>query len=508
MPSVIDLSNQASDASDSEEEPLSHSATSRGAPDDPQASRNSSAPSSPSRHNRHAVPLYSRPRSLLDPAQAWNSSSGAAAAHAVNHAGNSSSFSSRGSTPGTNNNVPAQPRSFFRSTLSIPNGAGSSRQRYDPRPRDNEVIELSDDSEDDFEVTGGRAAPGQPSSSGRRVRGAPRARIDHTEFRRASEGESLDFPPVFADGSELDQVLQQRREAIQDLARVNNNERERVRERLDRELHSPPPPAPAPRIGLGGAVFRAGDRAVRFAPGRPTMRYRLRGEEPEEEHRERIQPLRAARLGGAFAPGAGNLGAAAAHETYIQGLGGLFGRAENIMNALLHPLNYMGGGPRAPPVQDIQTILAKVTPEKVPRARSGFTRTWDSDAMVEEEEKQRGIVLDETGDVVKQQIKPYLSCSACPEPLRLGSAARDDNDRIFALRCGHLLDGKCMAALAAGPSEDAAPPPKKRKTRSGNKNREHVFRCPVKGCEREHVSVLVNDEWGQKEGLGAVQVYV
>lgn len=238
------------------------------------------------------------------------------------------------------------------------------------------------------------------------------------------------------------------------------------------------------------------------------MRFRLRGDEPVEEQRERIQPPRAARLGGAFAPGAGNLGAAAAHETYIQGLGGLFGRAENIMNALLHPLNHMGGGPRAQPVQDIQTVLAKVTPEKVPVAQRGFARTWDAEVLVEEGEKQRGIVLDDTGDVVKQQIKPYLSCSACPEPLRLGSAARDDNDRIFALRCGHLLDGKCTAALAAGPLEDTAPPTKRRKTRSGNKNREHVFHCPVKGCGREHVSVLVDGQWAQKDGLGAVQVYV
>ena len=309
-----------------------------------------------------------------------------------------------------------------------------------------------------------------------------------------------------SDRIELDQVLQQRREAMQDLARVNNGDRDNVQNRLDREVHSPPPPVP--RIGLGGAVFRAGDRAVRFAPGRPTMRFRLRGDEPVEEQRERIQPPRAARLGGAFAPGAGNLGAAAAHETYIQGLGGLFGRAENIMNALLHPLNHMGGGPRAQPVQDIQTVLAKVTPEKVPVAQRGFARTWDAEVLVEEGERQRGIVLDDTGDVVKQQIKPYLSCSACPEPLRLGSAARDDNDRIFALRCGHLLDGKCTAALAAGPLEDTAPPTKRRKTRSGNKNREHVFHCPVKGCGREHVSVLVDGQWAQKDGLGAVQVYV
>lgn len=190
MPAVIDLSNQASDASDSEEEPLSRSATSRGATlatDNALSSRDSSAPSSPSRFNRRAISLQSRPRSLLDPAQASSSSSVAAAAQAT-AAANSSSFSSRGSTPGVNT-TSAQPRSFFRSTLSIPNGAGPSRQRYDPRPRDNEVIELSDDSDDDFEVTGGRAAPPARPASSRRVRGPPRARIDHTEFRRASEGE-------------------------------------------------------------------------------------------------------------------------------------------------------------------------------------------------------------------------------------------------------------------------------------------------------------------------------
>lgn len=341
------------------------------------------------------------------------------------------------------------------------------------------------------------------------LRGACEVRLEHVSIMpsfvvrlRVSACDDLHN----SDRIELDQVLQQRREAMQDLARVNNGDRDNVQNRLDREVHSPPPPVP--RIGLGGAVFRAGDRAVRFAPGRPTMRFRLRGDEPVEEQRERIQPPRAARLGGAFAPGAGNLGAAAAHETYIQGLGGLFGRAENIMNALLHPLNHMGGGPRAQPVQDIQTVLAKVTPEKVPVAQRGFARTWDAEVLVEEGEKQRGIVLDDTGDVVKQQIKPYLSCSACPEPLRLGSAARDDNDRIFALRCGHLLDGKCTAALAAGPLEDTAPPAKRRKTRSGNKNREHIFHCPVKGCGREHVSVLVDGQWAQKDGLGAVQVYV
>lgn len=313
-----------------------------------------------------------------------------------------------------------------------------------------------------------------------------------------------------SDGAELDQILQQRRAAMQDLAQVDRD-RETARDRLDRNMHSPPPPPQQPpRIGLGGAVFRRGDGAVRFAPGRPAMRYRLRGDEPEEEQRERVQPPRAARAGGAFAPGAGNLGAAAAHETYIQGLGGLFGRPEHLM-AFLGPLTNLmgGGGPRAP-VEDVQTILAKVTSDKIPPARHGFTRTWDPEALVEEGEAQRGIVLDETGEVVKQQVKPYLSCSACPEPLRLGSAARDDNDRIFALRCGHLLDGKCMAALSAGPSDDdVAPPAKKRKTRSvAAKKREHVFHCPVKGCGREHVSVLVDNQWVQKEGVGSVQVYV
>lgn len=177
-------------------------------------------------------------------------------------------------------------------------------------------------------------------------------------------------------------------------------------------------------------------------------------------------------------------------------------------------------GPARP--MDAKAILDTVKPEITLPAREGFTHEWDPESLakeLEEKERRRVVVeLDERGRVVPEKRKarrgqPYLACSACPEPLRLSSANRSPADRIWALRCGHLLDQRCITHYAE-PDElplDAPSPLKRRRsgrTRTRAVNKQHTWMCPVSGCGHEHVSVYVNEAWTPMEGLGGVQVYM
>lgn len=133
-----------------------------------------------------------------------------------------------------------------------------------------------------------------------------------------------------------------------------------------------------------------------------------------------------------------------------------------------------------------------------------------------------------------------------------------DDKRLWGLRCGHILDGKCVRELmrpvdaresgdakpsmeingkrngtAAGePEQEAAPregggPLRRLRsgrvvsatiTRSKGKQKQraqepkvervHEWPCPVSGCGRTHKTNLISGTWKSDESEGAILMYV
>jgi hypothetical protein len=183
----------------------------------------------------------------------------------------------------------------------------------------------------------------------------------------------------------------------------------------------------------------------------------------------------------------------------------------------VHLFDRLTGRGAAPQADDVPAIIARVTIPTIPPARAGYTSTWD----IVDVEAALPIELDERGRVLPTKRKPYLACANCPEPLRASAGVRTDDDRVWALKCGHLLDERCFKALAGAPGaakdeaeikaneqEEVEPSPKRRKARKAKPAplQDHTWNCPT--CSREHVSQTVGGEWKQKEGLGATQIFV
>ncbi|EJD42520.1 hypothetical protein AURDEDRAFT_152801 [Auricularia subglabra TFB-10046 SS5] len=142
-----------------------------------------------------------------------------------------------------------------------------------------------------------------------------------------------------------------------------------------------------------------------------------------------------------------------------------------------------------------------------------------------------------------------LVCAKCVDPLRADQNARER--RVWALRCGHVLDGRCLAAVsedpetekafapsvaapavesAAGPARTTKQTARRGKGRGAVRGRKPVaqpppepetvvlaereWACPVPRCGKAHWSQLVRKgehaapTWVQKPGCGAIQVFV
>ena len=48
----------------------------------------------------------------------------------------------------------------------------------------------------------------------------------------------------------------------------------------------------------------------------------------------------------------------------------------------------------------------------------------------------------------RRHHKPHLVCAECQAPLRVSEGMRDEDDRVFALRCGHVMDAKCYEKIS------------------------------------------------------------
>ncbi|KAK0487574.1 hypothetical protein IW261DRAFT_1415225 [Armillaria novae-zelandiae] len=157
-------------------------------------------------------------------------------------------------------------------------------------------------------------------------------------------------------------------------------------------------------------------------------------------------------------------------------------------------------------------------------------------------------------------LQATLVCANCKEPLYQSGSGTVENQkrrRIWSLRCGHLIDGKCVDRLSVpqAPSQDvpAESEKGKEKAKAGAETvdsseitnsirsrlrsshrangllqriipsilkqkgkakseveAEHQWTCPVNGCGRVHTSVKTNGIWGpdKVKGEGIIGVFV
>ena len=159
-------------------------------------------------------------------------------------------------------------------------------------------------------------------------------------------------------------------------------------------------------------------------------------------------------------------------------------------------------------------------------------------------------------------VDTVLVCAKCLDPLVMGNVS--DDKRLWGLRCGHILDGKCVRELmrptdakegdgaepptesagkgkekAAGEPEqqDPAPPEnggslfgstlrrlrsgrvvlastsrskgkQKQKAQEPKVERVHEWSCPVSGCGRTHKTNFISGAWKPDQSEGAILMYV
>ena len=158
-------------------------------------------------------------------------------------------------------------------------------------------------------------------------------------------------------------------------------------------------------------------------------------------------------------------------------------------------------------------------------------------------------------------VDTVLVCAQCLDPLVMGNVP--DDKRLWGLRCGHLLDGKCVRELMrpvdAQESGRGEPPEgtgkgkekaaeeleqqdsvpdesggslfgnslrrlrsgrvvsttgsrskgkQKQKVQDPKVEREHEWTCPVSGCGRTHKTNLISGVWKPDQSEGAILIYV
>lgn len=428
-----------------------------------------------------------------------------------------------------------------------------------PRPAA-EVIDLSLEDDDDIEplarfVHNAEAGPARPRP----------LRLEAERFRNNMAGRSsavgIDelrcLPPCSeadeADAAEIDAALARAAPAMERLGAAFG-----VRNDPRPVIHLPNPargngtviPNPARGIGFGGAVLRRGNREVRFDPHGATRQFHINpadgvaaapnpapGDAPMVTRTVERRVRRLRRLVDPdYEPDEADAAEGAEVAAAAADLEGLYQRLQRPRAAAIYALGDLLQYPlghglmgRAPRDNDVPTILAKVVADTVPEARKGFTKTWEAED-IDADPTDKAIRVDDYGRVIpptpKKNRKPYLSCAHCVNALRVSSAQRDPKDHVWALRCGHLIDQQCLhdlcsaaAAATEGDGDTAASDgrPAKRQRQSPRKSKrkaaarapaEHLWLCPVADCQRVHIAQLVDGQWTQKQGVGAIQIYV
>ncbi|CAE6480699.1 unnamed protein product [Rhizoctonia solani] len=121
------------------------------------------------------------------------------------------------------------------------------------------------------------------------------------------------------------------------------------------------------------------------------------------------------------------------------------------------------------------------------------------------------------------KLTSVLICAGCRRPLRTGG------DRLWALRCGHMIDSRCYESLSrpqfsslpllarlGSPAPALGSVPKRRKTAKAVKGKgkgvmeSHEWRCPVKDCGKVHKSERMagEEDWVPAKDNGAIKVFI
>ena len=191
-----------------------------------------------------------------------------------------------------------------------------------------------------------------------------------------------------------------------------------------------------------------------------------------------------------------------------------------------------------------------------PKVAPGFTHDLASSGDVEDL-----TVPGASSGPSSSTVDTVLVCAKCLDPLVMGNVP--DDKRLWGLRCGHILDGKCVRELmrpadaqggddakssmdgngkgkerANGELEqqEAMPPgsgasfigtlrqlrsgrvvsatpsrskgKQKQKAQEPKVERVYEWSCPVSGCGRTHKTNLVSGTWKTDESEGAILMYV
>jgi len=285
----------------------------------------------------------------------------------------------------------------------------------------------------------------------------------------------------------------------------------------------PPPPPPRARIGLGGAVLRRGNQQINYGAALPARRAEPYppADMPQFEARlqervDRVNRAREAQL-------AGHPGMIADIVQNLMNGGDPNGER---MEALLNRLRPAGVGRFIPglhpgagqALEDPSVIIERIPMPVALDLPEGYTSNFDLNDTIEIDQPKHA--------------KRFMACTKCGDPLYINDGQKSQNERVWGLRCGHLIDQKCLLEISAPQVEDdrmniIRPPPggldilgeeggkvkkgrykRKANKRTTNEPVEYEWKCPVKSCGWGHVSVLKEAEWKQDEEEGAVQLYV
>ncbi|CUA71747.1 hypothetical protein RSOLAG22IIIB_09785 [Rhizoctonia solani] len=128
--------------------------------------------------------------------------------------------------------------------------------------------------------------------------------------------------------------------------------------------------------------------------------------------------------------------------------------------------------------------------------------------------------LGPTTTATSTKLTSVLICAGCRRPLRTGG------DRLWALRCGHMIDSRCYDALSrpqfsslpliARLGSPPGPASKRRKTTKAGKGKgkgvmeSHEWRCPVRDCACVHKSERMagEEDWVPAKDTGAIKVFI
>ncbi|KIR67945.1 hypothetical protein I314_01437 [Cryptococcus bacillisporus CA1873] len=288
-------------------------------------------------------------------------------------------------------------------------------------------------------------------------------------------------------------------------AALDAQARDHQRERPNRRpFFSPsPPPERAPtsnpeteprRIRLGGALFQAGGARRQYLPALPSQ--------PPQNH-----------------PAAEMNTREFLRELFPANMRNMF-----FVHAALGNQIFAGDPGPARREEDLEEILKNVPVPTYDPPTSGFVRNFD----MEMAQPNEAIVVDDNGRVVpskkRRKVQPRLICAKCESALLVSESYRSPEDKIYALRCGHLIDQRCLDDLVTPrtPHELASvdrhpemldePPTKKRKSSRKPKKMEKIpheykWTCPVEGCGQKHTSSELGGAWMNTEGEGAIAVF-